>query len=87
MEIPLGLSDKQTGTFLFAVQGVSAVFVGLFLAAYLAGLPTTAVYHSDPTVRFLLTIFGIAVLALILASIVVAALNKHKKRQGIQNIM
>jgi hypothetical protein len=78
MEIPLGLSDKQTRTFLYAVQGVSAVFVGLFLAAYLAGLPTTAVYHSDPTVRLLLTVFGIVVLALILASIVVAALNKHK---------
>ena len=79
MEIPLGLSDKQTRTFLFAVQGVSAVFVGLFLAAYLAGLPTTAVYHSDPTVRFLLTIFGIVVLALILASIVVATLSKRTK--------
>ena len=75
----MGLSEKQTRTFLFAVQGVSAVFVGLFLAAYLAGLPTTAVYHSDPTVRFLLTIFGIVVLALILASIVVAALSKRKK--------
>ena len=79
MEIPLGLSEKQTRTFLFAVQGVSAVFVGLFLAAYLAGLPTTAVYHSDPTVRFLLTIFGIVVLTLILASIVVAALGKRTK--------
>ena len=79
MEIPLGLSDKQTRTFLFAVQGVSAVFVGLFLAAYLAGLPTTAVYHSDPTFRLLLSIFGIVVLALILVSIVVAALNKRAK--------
>jgi hypothetical protein len=79
MEIPLGLSDKQTRTFLFAVQGVSAVFVALFLAAYLAGLPTTAVYHSDPTVRLVLTIFGIIVLALILASIIVAALNKRTK--------
>ena len=75
----MGLSDKQTRTFLFAVQGVSAIFVGLFLAAYLSGLPTTAVYHSDPNVRFLLSIFGVAVLALILASIVVAALNKHTK--------
>jgi hypothetical protein len=79
MEITLGLSDKQTRTFLFAVQGVSAVFVGLFLAAYLAGLPTTAVYHSDPTVRLMLTIFGIIVLALMFASIVVAALNKRIK--------
>ena len=75
----MGLSDKQTRNFLFAVQSVSAVFVGLFLAAYLAGLPTTAVYHSDPTVRLLLTIFGISVLVLILASIVVAALSKHTK--------
>jgi hypothetical protein len=75
----LGLSDKQTRTFLFAVQGVSAVFVGLFLAAYLAGLPTTAVYHSDPTVRLMLTISGIAMLALIFASIALASINKHTK--------
>lgn len=74
----MGLSDSQTSNFLFAVQGVSAIFVSIFLAAYLSGLPTTAVNHSDPTVRLLLTIFGIAVLALILASIVLAAINKRK---------
>ena len=79
MEITLGLSDNQTRTFLFAVQGVGAVFVGLFLAAYLAGLPTTAVYHSDPLVRLLLSGLGIAFLALILATIVVAAIDRRSK--------
>jgi hypothetical protein len=80
LEITLGLNEKQTRTFLFAVQGVGTVFVGLFLAAYLAGLPSTAVYHSDPIVRLLLTGLGIALLALILATIVVAVINRRSKK-------
>jgi hypothetical protein len=79
LEITLELSDKQTRTFLFAVQGVGTVFVGLFLAAYLAGLPTTAVYHSDPIVRLLLSGFGVALLILILATVIVAAINRRSK--------
>ena len=61
------LSDKKINRFLFAVQGVGAVFVGIFLAAYLGGLPTTAVLHSEPAFRIPLFIFG-AVLVFLLVS-------------------
>lgn len=52
------LSDKKINKFLFAVQGLGAVFVGIFLAAYLGGLPSTAVLHSEPAFRIPLFIFG-----------------------------
>jgi hypothetical protein len=72
----LRLSDKHTATFLFAVQGIGAVFVGIFLAAYLGGLPTTAVLHSEPAFRIPLYIFGVALLVLVLSALVLAVLSK-----------
>jgi hypothetical protein len=65
----LTLTDKQTRNFLFAVQGVGAVFVAIFLIAYLAGLPSTAVLHSEPVFRYSLAAIGIALLALITATV------------------
>jgi hypothetical protein len=73
----LRLTDKQTAKFLFAVQGIGAVFVGIFLAAYLGGLPTTAVLHSEPAFRIPLTIFGVALLVLVLSAFVLAGLSKN----------
>jgi hypothetical protein len=72
----LNLTDKSLSTFLFFVQGVGILLVGIFLAAYLAGLPTTAVFHSEPAFRIPLAIFGVAVLVLVLATVVVAKLVK-----------
>jgi hypothetical protein len=72
----LRLSDKQTAKFLFAVQGIGAVFVGIFLAAYLGGLPTTAVLHSEPAFRIPLYIFGVVLLVLVLSALVLAVLSK-----------
>jgi hypothetical protein len=72
----LRLSEKQISTFLFATQGVGAAFVGVFLAAYLAGLPTTAVFHSEPAFRIPLTILGAVLLVMVLAAFVLAALSK-----------
>jgi hypothetical protein len=77
LEITLDLSNKQINTILYAVQGIGIVFVSVFLAAYLAGLPTTAVFHSESTIRSTLTILGIAFLAFILASVFLAAYNKR----------
>ena len=71
------LTDKQTAKFLFAVQGIGAVFVGIFLAAYLSGLPTTAVLHSEPAFRIPLTILGVALLILVLSAFVLAGLSKN----------
>jgi len=64
----LRLSGKKINKFLFLVQGLGAVFVGIFLAAYLGGLPSTAVLHSEPAFRIPLFIFG-AVLVFLLVSV------------------
>jgi hypothetical protein len=74
----LRLSDKQTDIFLFAVQGVGAVFVGIFLAAYLGGLPTTLVLHSEPVFRIPLYILGVVFLVMVLSALVLAALSKKE---------
>jgi hypothetical protein len=73
----LGLSNKKINKFIFAVQGIGAVFVGIFLAAYLGGLPSTAVLHSEPAFRIPLTIFG-AVLLLLILSVVILAVRSKK---------
>ena len=77
MGLRLRLNDKTVTRFLFAVQGVGAVFVGLFLAAYLGGLPTTAVLHSELAFRIPLFIFGAALLALIIAGCIFAIFKKE----------
>jgi hypothetical protein len=72
----LRLSEEQTAKFLFAVQGIGAIFVGIFLAAYLGGLPTTAVLHSEPVFRIPLSIFGVVLLVLVLSALVLAVLSR-----------
>jgi len=63
---------------LFATEGVGAAFVGIFLAAYLAGLPTTRVYHSELAFRIPLIILGIIFLVMVLSAFVLAALSKKE---------
>jgi hypothetical protein len=63
---------------LLAIQGVGAVFVGIFLAAYLGGLPSTAVLHSEPAFRIPLIIFGAVLLVLVLSIVIVAAFSKKE---------
>jgi len=70
------LSDKRVINFLLTIQGVGAIFVGIFLAAYLAGLPTTAVLHSELAFRVPLAIFGLLLIFLVLSCLVVAMLRK-----------
>ena len=72
------LSEKQVNTFLFAAEGVGAAFVGIFLAAYLAGLPTTDVYHSELAFRIPLSILGVVLLVMMLSAFVLAALSKKE---------
>jgi hypothetical protein len=72
----LGLSEKQIDAFLFITQGVGFVFVGIFSAAYLAGIPTTIVFHSEPAFRIPLTIFGAVLLIMVLSALVLAVLSK-----------
>jgi hypothetical protein len=69
--------------FLFVVQGVGAIFVGVFLTAYLGGLPSTAVLHSEPAFRILLYIFGVMLLVMMLAGAVLAVLSKKDQEAAV----
>ena len=70
-------SNRRLNLALYALQGVGAAFVAIFLAAYLGGLPSTDVLHSRPEFRIPLIIFGAALLALVLA---IAAVRIVKKK-------
>ena len=73
------LTSKQRNGFLFAVEGVGAVFVALFLSVYLAGLkdvPRTVVYHGDPFLRGVLAGLGAVLLVLALAALIVAYVKR-----------
>jgi hypothetical protein len=47
---------------LLATEIAGAIFVGIFLTAYLGGIPTTIVYHSELALRIPLAIFGTLIL-------------------------
>lgn len=77
----MNLTSGQLKGFLFAVEGVGAVFVGLFLTVYLMGLrdlPRDMVYHSDPTFRTLLSVFGVFIIVLVLVAALLAVIVKKK---------
>ena len=74
----LVLNDNQISKFLFAFEGIGVVFAGSFLVAYLMGLPTNVVYHSDPTLRLVLSLFGGLLLILVLATLLISILNRKK---------
>jgi len=78
----LNLTDGRLNWFLIVFEGVTAVFCGLFITAYLLGLrdlPDNVVYHSDPTFRIPLSIFGVLSILLILTIIILTFLVKRKK--------
>jgi hypothetical protein len=76
--IQMGFNQNQS-KLLYATQGVGAVFVAVFLAAYLGGLPSTDVLHSELAFRVPLIIFGAALLVLILAFVIMAAYLREGK--------
>ena len=74
-------NNKTTRTLLFALQGVGAVFVGFFLAAYLGGMfmtPSTTVLHSEPAFKIPLMVFGAVLLLLVLVVVILAASSRKK---------
>jgi hypothetical protein len=73
----LELPQKRLTKFLYVIEAVGAVFVGIFLIAYLGGLPTTAVLHSEPAFRIPLFILGAVLVELAVGAAVAAALLKH----------
>jgi len=74
----LQLTERRISKFLFVTQAVGIVFIGFFLAAYLAGLPSTNVLHSEPAFRLPLAILGVALLVLMLLTVIVAAFSRKK---------
>jgi hypothetical protein len=64
------LNYDQISKFLFVFEGIGAIFAGAFLVAYLSGLPTDVVYHSDPTLRLVLSIFGGIFILLIFVALI-----------------
>ena len=76
------LASNKINTLLLSVEGVGMVFVVFFLAAYLGGLPTTNVLQNQPEFRIPLTILGVVLLVLILATVVLAGFSKKSQQQS-----
>jgi hypothetical protein len=86
--IPLMFSDrlkqfasKQLTGLLYVIEVVGAVFMGLFVSVYVAGitqLPDYVVYHSEPTIRLTLSILGGLLVALIILGFIIGLLLKRK---------
>ena len=77
------INDNKLTKFLFVIEGVGAVFVAVFLAAYLGGLfyaPQTTVLHSELAFKIPLFIFGAVLLILMLVTVVLAAVTKANSR-------
>ena len=72
-------NSKQLTKYLFITEGVGLVFVAVFLAAYLGGLPGTAVLHSELAFRLPLAIFGTALLVLALYALVLSAMRNRRQ--------
>jgi hypothetical protein len=69
--ISMGFKQNR-GKLLYICEFVGTVFVAVFLGAYLGGLPSTDVLHSEPIFKIPLIVFGAIFLILILANVVVA---------------
>ena len=72
------MNDKQISKLLLAFEGIGAIFLGVFLLAYLIGTPSYVVYHSEPTFRMILSIFDGLFIILILIAFLASVLNKKK---------
>ena len=67
------LADKKVTAVLYSLEGVGAVFVIIFLAAYLGGLPTTKVLQDELAFRIPLGVLGAVILVLVLVIVILAA--------------
>ncbi len=83
--IPLMYSDRLISTaksfraLLSATEGVGAIFMGLFVAVYVMGitqLPDYVVYHSEPTVRLVMSIVGLVLVALVIVAFIIGLVKK-----------
>ena len=70
------MKNNQLTAFQHAFQAIGAVFVAVFLAAFLFSIPTTSVLHGQPVYHYLLAIFGGIFLILVLISLVLSFVMK-----------
>jgi len=70
------IRQRKTKPLQLALEAVGAVFVAIFLAAYLGGMPTTNVLHSQPAFKAPLIVLGVSLLILILANTIIAMRQK-----------
>jgi len=73
----MALENKNLTAVLYSIEGVGAVFVVIFLAAYLGGLPTTNVLQDQPAFRIPLAFFGALTLILIFVAVALAVWHKR----------
>jgi hypothetical protein len=85
--IPLMYSSRLIHTiksfraWLSATVGVGAIFMGLFVMVYVAGLtqlPDYVVYHSEPTVRLAMSLLGGLLVALIVVAFIIGVVKKKE---------
>jgi hypothetical protein len=70
------MKRKQITRFQYIVQGTGAVFVAVFLAAFLLSIPTTSVLHGQPFYHYLIGVFGGVFVILVLVSLVLSFVVK-----------
>ena len=81
------LNDNKISKFLYTFEGIGAVFIGAFLVAYLMGLPTNVVHHSNPNLRMILSISGGLLLILVSIALLISTLNKKKASKRDSSIL
>ncbi len=73
------LDYKNLTRLLFVLEEIGGAFVIIFLAAYLAGIPTTAVLHSEPAFKIPLLALGVVFLLLIFSVLILAVFVSQAK--------
>ena len=74
------MNKHQTNVFLYLVQGIGAIFVAVFLSAYLFALPSMGVLHGEPIFKMLLSTFGGLFLILIAAAVALSLTVRTEKQ-------
>jgi hypothetical protein len=68
--------NRNLSVLLFFVQGVGAVFFGVFSVAYIFALPSIQILTGEPTIHLLLSVFGGLFLLLTIVVFALAAFVK-----------
>ena len=76
------LMNKKLNTVLLSLEIVGLIFVIIFLAAYLGGLPTTKVLQNQPAFRIPLQVIGAILLVLVLGTVTLAAYVRSVKKNA-----